>query len=348
MVSMGILGTKVFAQTKKIKIGVLGPSHCAMPVLWAYQSGLYKNVGISVEPIFARGMFELIKDLSKGKYDFIQLMTPMAFGIHVGSRALPKVPVALIQVLGSNGGALAVSTRYKITHLSDLKGKKIGVHSSWMVHSIILNMVLDQYGIDPKRDIEIIPLPFSRMASALKEGMIDAIIHPEPLPSILEKKKICRILLTTRIFWEGHPCCSLVCRKEYIKKEPRLVNDITLATMIAGLKLNHPAYRKDAIKKIHSAFDPYKSLPLAVLFRAFKPKRSDFYPFPFKSSGIILARQMKRLGFIPPEVPEEKLVDEVFHSQRALELLRIAAEEVPGVQLPQGVNRKEKIYKLKG
>ena len=339
-------GSVVFARPLKVRIGVLAPSHCALPILWAGKRGFYRKMGVEPEVVFSTGMPELVKGLSKGDLDAAQLVAPIPFAIHAGSSQFPRMPVAVTQVLGVNGGILAALTRHKIRKIGELKGKRIGVHSPWLVHSFILNMVLKGYGLDPAKDLEIKIISFEQMAGALNQGRIDAIIHPEPLPSLLEHQGLCKTIFVTRLFWENHPCCTLVYRQDRLGKDRRLLRDITLASTIAGLDLQHPARRKDAITRIHSAFAPYGKVPLAVLLRAFQPRRSDFYPFPFQSAGRLLGRQMQMQGALPGGVETGKLVQEVFRSELALEIIREAAKEVPGSTVPAGLNREEKVFRL--
>ena len=339
-------GPLVFARSNRTRLGVLAPSHCALPVVWAYESGFYRKMGLDAEVVFSASMSELVKGLYRGDLDAAQLVTPIPFAIHAGGSQFPGMPVIVTQVLGVNGGVLAVSTRHEIRKIGDLRGKRIGVHSPWLVHSFILNMVLRVYGLDPSKDLEIKIIPFEQMAGAISEGRIDAIIHPEPLPSLLEHRGRCKSIFVTRLFWENHPCCTLVCRQDRLGRDRRLLRDVTLASTIAGLELQHPARRRDAITRIHSAFVPYGKVPLEVLLRAFQPRRSDFYPFPFQSAGRLLGRQMKIQGVLPEGIDTGRLVQDVFRSEFALEIIREAAKEVPGSTVPADVNREENVFRL--
>lgn len=187
----------------------------------------------------------------------------------------------------------------------------------------------------------------SEMGKALKEDQIDGFINPEPLPSILENKGLSKSVLLTRMFWLDHPCCLLCSRRSLFDNEKNLVKDVTLACMIAGLELDSVIFRTKAISEVHTEFAAYQKLPLPVLLKAFKPKRSDFYPFPFRSAGILVARQMKKEGLMAPEIDANKLISEVFKSEYAMDLMKSAVKEVRGAKMPPGLNREE-IIKVKG
>ena len=54
-----VLKSSAFAQTRTIKVGVLAPSHCALPVLSAKTKGMFKKAGVNAEVVFMKGMPEI-------------------------------------------------------------------------------------------------------------------------------------------------------------------------------------------------------------------------------------------------------------------------------------------------
>ncbi|MBI4684036.1 MAG: ABC transporter substrate-binding protein [Nitrospirae bacterium] len=340
--SMAFFKKSVFASSQKIRIGVLVPSHCALPVFLADERGILKKSGIQAEITLVDKMEDIVKGFAKGDFDFAQLTTPLTLAMSAGNPKLPNIPVGITQVLGTNGGVLAVSTKSDVRKLSDLKGKRIGVHSLFMTHSLILNLIFEKSGLDPK-DVTLKVVPMSEMVTALKEDQIDGFINPEPLPTLLENKGVSKTLLKTKMFWVNHPCCLLATKRSFIANEKNLVKDVTRAYMIAGLELNNQAFRNKAITEIHEKILPYKQIPLPLLLQAFGTDRTDFYPFPFQSSGVIVANQMKKLGLLQPDVETEKLVKDVFASELALEVIKEAASEVRGSEIPTSLNREERI-----
>lgn len=339
-----LMGASVWAEGRKVRIGVCVPSHCAMPVLWARSQGLYREQGLRVEVVFCEGMPALVEELRRGRIHFAQLITSLALAVHAGSRPFRTLPLALTQFVGINGGVLAVSSCCEMERLGDLKGRRIGVHSPWMVHSLILGMALRKAGLKMGEDVEVVVVPMSKMPEALKRGEIDAVINPEPLPSFLESQGALRTLFTTRIFWRDHPCCGLVTTAERLRRDRELVEAVTLATTIAGLELQNPVRRKEAIARIHDEVAPYREIPLTVLFEAFRPGRSDFYPFPFRSAGMVLAEEMAIRGQLPRGTEPESLVDGLFQWELAMEVMEKASQRVEGTVVPSGPDRRERLF----
>ena len=333
----------IFAKQNIYKIGVLAPSHCALPVVLAKCSDLFKKAGINAEIVFANDMTDIVKGLSNGELHFGQVTYPISFAINSSSEKFPKFNIVATQVLGTNGGILGVHIDSGIKKLSDLKGKTIGVHSPFMIHSLILNVILEKSGLVPGKSVKIKNIHMSKLFEALKQRQIDAFINPEPLPYFLEQKGMSKSILPTRMFWLNHPCCLLCTNRNLYEKETNFVKDFTYATTVAGLKLDNPVLRKNAIFDVHKAFPVYNKIPLDYLLNAFKPRASDFYPFPFQSSGIIITNQMKKYSLIPSNLNNLELVKKTILSELSLEIIKKAKNEIPGTAMPPGLNRKEVI-----
>lgn len=338
-----LFGKSVFALSKKVRIGVLAPSHCAMPVVYGQTLSLYKKAGIESTVVYAKDMKEIVKGLQTGDLDFGQIMAPLAIGITAGVQQFPKMPLAATQILGINGGVLAISAKHDIKKLTDLKGKTIGVHSPFIVHSLILDYILEKSGLDAKKDLTIKVIPMNEMAKALEEGAIDGFINSEPMPTSLEKKGLAKTLLKTKMFWLDHPCCVLTTRSTTLEKEKNLVADVTRATMVAGLILNREATRGKAISDIQKSAAPYQNIPLLVLLEACGTERSDFYPFPYKSSGVVIADRMKKGKLLDQQTDTDMLAASVFKSEFAMEIMKEAVKEVPGSKVPETISRHENI-----
>jgi len=332
-----------WATPSAVRIGIMAPSHCALPVAYAGARRQFAKDGIRAELVYFDSMPEIVRGLHLGELQFGQLTTPLALALGAGNPKFPPMKVAAAQVLGINGGVLAVSAKSNIATLQDLKGKQIGVHSPYMIHSVILNMLMEKSGLDPSKDLEVTIVPMKDMGSALKEGTVDAVIGPEPLPTLLQHKGLSKTLLITRMFWHNHPCCLLACPVDTFDKSPEMVEQVTLACMTAGLELDGVVTRPDAIAETHAAYPKYGQVPLEQLLSAFQSRRSDFYPFPYQSAGLLVAQQMKSNGLLPPEIDEKQLVADVFRSDLALEFVAAAAGRVPGAVAPMSAYREESL-----
>ncbi len=339
---LAALGEPVFAVPKKVRIGVLAPSHCALPLAYAPGGGFFSRRGVSAELVFAEKIEDIVKGLATGDLAFGQITTPLAFAISAGNPKLPKMQLAATQILGTNGGILAVSTKTDVSKITHLKGKRIGVHSPFIMHSLILNLLMEKSGMDPAKDIEVKIIPMNEMATAIKESTVDGVINPEPLPTMLESKGLARTVLNTKMFWVDHPCCALTMKSTMLTSEKELVRNVTVASMEAGLTLDNRSLRPKAIAAVHASTPAYQQIPLALLLQAFSVERSDFYPFPFRSAGLVAVNQMKKQGLLKSDVDSGKLVANVFASEFALEALKEAAKSMAGASVPADIDREER------
>jgi len=334
---LALCPSTILAKPRPIKIAIYAPSHCALPVVHAYYSDLYKKNGVHAEIVHCAGMPEVTQKLISGQVDFAQVMTPMVFKMHFSQMNLPLV---ITQTLGTNGGALGVASQSKIKKIQDLNGKRIGIHNPLMIHHLILRLILEKYGLT-KKNIQIVTVPMNQIESSLRSGATQAFIHPEPLPTFMESQNIARSLLLTRMFWNNHPCCSLACKRSFFEKNQQLVEDFTHATIMAGLKLDNIAMRQSEIEKVHSFDTPFKKFPLDRLQQAFQPRRSDFYPFPFLSAGYVVVEQMKKAQLLPQTIDTKKSVKNVIQADLAMKILKNVAGHIPGTSVPTSNERKE-------
>jgi len=332
--------TLLFATTSAIKIGVYAPSHCSMPPVHAFHNGIYKKNGVNVEIVYCKEMPEIVKKLRTGEIEFAQLMSPMIFQMHAGQMGTKQTPVVITQVLGTNGGILGIGLKSNIKKIQDIAGKCIGVHSPLMVHYLIMQLLLDKYGLTQK-NVQIKTVPMHLIRQSLENGEIDGFINPEPLPTLLESQSISKSLLFTRMFWLNHPCCLLTCRKSFFQKNQQLAEDITRATTTSCLMLDNIAMRKTQIEKTYAFDTPFKKIPLEKLQQAFQPRRCDFFPFPFLSAAYVIVEQMKKANLLPKSLEVKATAKDVFQSDFAMRIISQAASLVPGTSIPSRIEREE-------
>jgi len=206
----------VFASVpKKVKIGVLAPSHCALPIVNASLRGLYKKNGIDAELVYLPDMKDLAQGLMKKEIEAAQIISSVFFAINAGGGPFKgkETPLVTAQVAGTNGGVLVTKKGSGMKQLEDLKGKKIGVHSPLMVHTLLFKTLLRQRNIVLGKDVELRVINMKELMGALKSGAIDGFINPEPIPTFSKNKGVGEDMLMTRMLWHDHPCCVVAMRR---------------------------------------------------------------------------------------------------------------------------------------
>jgi ABC-type nitrate/sulfonate/bicarbonate transport system substrate-binding protein len=91
-----------------------------------------------------------------------------------------------------------VNDNSPIKTVKDLKGKKIGIDALNSSTHLWAKLVLEKNGLDPNRDVTFVPVSFPAQGQALRSGMIDVGVFPQPFASSEETHGGVRPLFTSR------------------------------------------------------------------------------------------------------------------------------------------------------
>jgi len=315
-----------------VKIGVFSPSHCSSPMLYADIAGYYKEQGVTIEIIYVDSMSKLANAIITGDLHFGQLMVPMAIAAHTGSGPFAQKNTPLVSPMwaGTNGGCMVVRDDSNIRLPGDLKGKRIGIHSRYLFHYLIIIELFERYGINPSKDVTLKIINMNDMIHALESDEIDAFINPEPISSAAVARGIGRDFILTKDLWFRHPCCCLATRKSLFENEPTLFKDVVSATLRSALELNETTNRDLRLKMIWDRIPVFQKLPLEVIQSSFTPGRSDFEPFPYQSSAKVVAKLLQKNGLMAETISAEKTVADIFLSDYTRSLMHsINASPIP-------------------
>lgn len=315
-----------------IKVAVLSPSHCALPMIYAQQAGFYQEYGLQVEIYNASSMAEIAWAIFQEKIQFGQLMVPLTIAAHMGLGSFHKREGSLVSPMwaGTNGGAMVVRSDSDIMVPGDLKGKTIGIHSRYLFHYLITMELLERYQLEASTDVGIKIIHMKNMVNALKNGEIDAFVNAEPLSSAAVAKGIARDFLLSKDLWFRHPCCCLTARRSLFEQHQSLFHDFTMATMRGALALNSTGSRNEKLKHIWENTPQYQELPLPVLQKAFTPGRTDFDPFPYQSSLKVVGKMLKHNGLMPRDLAYDAICNEVFLSDYARSIMeKLNVNDIP-------------------
>lgn len=332
-------GGTAFA-SRKMKIGVIAPSHCALPAIHAFITGKYRKNGVDAEIVYLPDTLDIAKGIIREELDAGQLISPVFFAINAGNGPFKGTATSLItaQVGGTNGGVLVRGNDTSIRLPKDLAGKKIGVHSPLMVHSLLINTLLKRNKIDPAKDVSNKVVHMNDLIGSLKKGEIDAFINPEPLGTVAISKEAGVEMMLTKNLWFRHPCCLIAVRKDLYKNEPEMIKALYASSLESGLLLNRVETRKEALAIIQKDSKPYSQIPLKTLHEAFLPGRSDFDPFPYQSSGKAVMMMMQDFNLLPKSVDIDKMAADTLLSDLSRQLLTKLGDTPP-----KDNNRQEKI-----
>src|SRR5438128_2169655 len=114
------------------------------------QAGIFKNHGIDLSLIYTGSGPTAIASLVSGDVQFIELADPSVTTSALEGSGVEWVAVSLPTP------NLALWTHPNINSVEDLKGKKVGVTTLGSLTALMANYVLQQHGLDPKKDVQVI------------------------------------------------------------------------------------------------------------------------------------------------------------------------------------------------
>jgi len=326
-------------EKKELTIGFV-PITCATPIIMADPMGFYAREGLKVSLVKTAG-WALIRDkLLNKEYDASHMLSPMplAISLGIGSRQDPTYVAAIENI---NGQAITLHSKHKDKRdPKQWKGMKFAVPFDYSMHNLLLRYYVAEHGLDPDRDIEIRVVPPPEMVANLKAGNIDGYLGPEPFNQRAVYEEVGFIHLLSKEIWDGHPCCALGVREDFIKENP---NGFAALFRAIARATTH-AHKEENRKQIAQVIAPanYLNQPVAVLEQVLTgrfadglgrirnvPGRADFDPFPWPSMAVWMMTQLKRWGYLKGEVDYRRVAEKVFLATDARKRMAEIGIEAP-------------------
>ncbi len=139
------------------------------PAWVAIEKGIFKKHGLGVLWQSFYGSSSRMGSMTAGDVD-------VASTGCIGAIALMATGVKSFYAIGTQDSYATVEgiiARKGINSIQDLKGKKIAATFASSAHVLVLD-ILEQNGIDPKKDLTLLNLKVTEMPAAMKSGEIDA------------------------------------------------------------------------------------------------------------------------------------------------------------------------------
>jgi len=185
-VLIGLLGLFILAPCiagaqERLRIAYAGGAS-VVPVWIVQEKGLLKRQGIGGELIQISASTTALQALLAGE---VELVVTSAATL-VSSR-LAGVDVIMIMAIVPTFPSHVMASR-TITDVSQLKGKIGGVNRFGTNTDLGLRLTLKKYGLDPERDVKLVPVGgTSQMVAALLKGIIQFGLFTEPFVRETEK-----------------------------------------------------------------------------------------------------------------------------------------------------------------
>jgi NitT/TauT family transport system substrate-binding protein len=227
--------------------------------------------------------------VGRGEIDFgITAAAMLAFVLDAG--------VSVTALAGIHPGCYELFAHEPVQSMSDLKGRKIGVHSLSSAAHLHVAIMASNIGLDPHTDIEWIESPSGDAMELFAQGKVDAFLGFPPEPQELRARKIGRVILRTATDkpWSQYFCCIAFGNRKFVHDHPvatkRFLRAILKATDMCAADPEGAAHRL-----VDGGFTEHYDYALQTLtelpygsWREFDPEDSmRFYALRLHEVGMI-------------------------------------------------------------
>lgn len=176
---------------------------------------------------------------------------------------------------------VSLRTMGHFRHLSELRGKRVGVVALGSASHLMARLVMEKAGMN-LRDVQYLALPEAAQAvQAFRSGEVDALCYLDPLMTQLEREGNLRVVADSRtlrgsadVFGGPMPAGCLSAPADLVSGEPALIQALTNATVHA-LKWLQTAGPSDIIKVVP---ENYFQGDRAIYLAAFNRVREAWAP----------------------------------------------------------------------
>jgi NitT/TauT family transport system substrate-binding protein len=171
-----LLSSAPAAAVDKVRLSISALDVSFLTSGLALKRGFFRDEGLDVEIIRMNANVS-ITALSTGDIDYTMVFASVVRG------ALRGMPMrVLASYMDSSTHLLIARPEYKT--LKDLKGKTLAVSTYGATSDVAARMMFKQGGVDPERELKIVPLGGERTRyAALKEGIVDVAVLSPPTDS---------------------------------------------------------------------------------------------------------------------------------------------------------------------
>jgi NitT/TauT family transport system substrate-binding protein len=177
-------GTLAQAAEGKVRIATL-PSIILFPTYVARDLGIFKEFGVDVEFVIARGGSEITQLLLAGAADVANAGVEHMFKLRETGIDVKVIAVQERRYITE----LIVHNKHKdkIKSLKDLKGMTIGISAMGSGSHVSSRYVLKDAGLDPDTDVSFVAVGSpATQVKAFQQGQIEALMAFDPAQSILK------------------------------------------------------------------------------------------------------------------------------------------------------------------
>ena len=359
------------------KLGFI-PLTDSAPLIIAKEKGLFAKYGMKDVEVLKQTSWPVTRDnletgSSGGGIDGAHILSPMPYFMTMGmTKTKQPVPMYILARLNTNGQAISVANTYKDAKIqlkgagfkdaltqakakaggkSDLKAAITfpgGTHDLWMRYWLAAN------GVDPTKDVSLVPVPPPQMVSNMKTASMEAFCVGEPWNARLVNQKLGYTALVTGELWKDHPEKAFAMRADWVDKNPKATKAILMAVQEAQQWCDKPENKEEMAKII--SMPKWFDVPVADILgriqgkidygdgrtEANYPNSMKFWAdntsYPYQSHDLWFLTENMRWGNIPTDFVKAK---EMIKKVNREDLWKAAATalKVDVAQIPTSTSR---------
>jgi nitrate/nitrite transport system substrate-binding protein len=361
-------------ETTSAKLGFIALTDSA-PLIIAKEKGLFDKYGMTGVEVVKQASWPVVRDNLElgsggGGIDGAHILSPMPYMMTLGTITKTKkpVPMYILARLNTNGQAISISETYKDLKIgmdsAPLKqafaqnkgsgdGMKVAITFPGGTHDLWMRYWLAAGGIDPNKDVSVIPVPPPQMVANMKSGTMQAFCVGEPWNAQLVNQKVGYTALVTGQLWKDHPEKAFTMRADWVDKNPKAAKALLMAVMEAQQWCDKPENKEEMCKLIGAS--KWIKVPVKDIIGRSSgkidfgtgevkenfPEAMKFWAnnasYPYKSHDLWFVTEDIRWGYIPASTNTKQLVDKVNREDLWKEAAK--ALGVPAAQIPTSTSR---------
>jgi len=336
-----LIGPYIAKGSSKIRIGFIPLTDCASVVV-AKELGLYKKYGLDVE-VYKETSWPNVRDkLLNGELTAAHTLFSLPLSVYTGIGGPKGKVIPIVMVLNFNGQAITLSNKFKgkvgfrdiqnvKKAIEEIKAKEgectFAMTFPGGTHDIWLRYWLGACGINPNRDVRVIPNPPPQMVANMKVGRMDGYCVGEPWNAVAVKDNVGFTHLATQDLWKNHPEKVLAFNHEFLKAHPQDVEAVMKAVLEAAKWCDNMENRRELAKilsqakYVNASVDALESRLLGIYDlgigkHTYKDDYMVFFkgghvPFPRKSHAVFFLAQYKRWGMVKEPLDYKGIADKI-------------------------------------
>lgn len=255
-----------------------------------------KQTGMKIDwKVFNAGPSEM-EALIAGKLDIAYVGPNPAVNAYLRSKGSS---LRIVAGAATGGAALVIPATSRVRTAADFKGKRIASPELGNTQDVALRHWLTSNGLNPRRDVQVIPMKNPDILMLFQQGKLDGAWVPEPWVARLLREGNGKVFLNEANQWpQGKfPTAVLVVQKNFLEKNRETVRRFLDAHVEVTQWIGkHP---DEARKRINAQLQQLtgKAMPVQTLSDAFSRVAITYDPA--KGALVTTARRAQVLGYLP-------------------------------------------------